>query len=102
MRNILSKRLAATLSALILVACSSPSPYFMGIEASAQEVSGLRFDVYRREYLAQAIRLSGRLPGGEAAIKAAAAIAIKAATGCRVNLANLEGDKEVITASLTC
>jgi len=90
------------LTTLALAACSSPSPYFMGAEPIAQEVSGLRFDVYRREDLVQAIRLSGRLPGGEPAVKAAAIIAMSNATGCRVNLADMKGDREVITASLSC
>lgn len=87
---------------LMLAACSSPSPHFMGVEPVAQTVSGVRFDIYRREDLVQAIRLSGRLPGGPAAIKAAALIAIHNATGCRVELADLAGDMEVITASLSC
>jgi len=85
-----------------LGACSSPSPFFMGSAPLAQQVSGVRFDVYRRENLAQAIRLSGRLPGGAPAIKAAAVIAINRATGCQVNLADIEADTEVVTASLNC
>jgi len=87
---------------VFLSACSSPSPYFIGAEPVAQEVSGVRFDVYRRENLVQAIRLSGRLPGGVPAIKAAAIIAINAATGCKVNLAGIKADMEVISASLNC
>jgi len=85
-----------------LLACSSPSPKYMGIKANEQTVSGVRFDVYQLHNNAQVIRLSGRLPGGYSSIKLAAITAIEQATNCKVEIATVEGDTEVINAVLSC
>lgn len=86
----------------LAAACSSPSPRYLGVPAVEQVVSGVRFDVYQRGESAQAIRLHGRLPEGLPAIKLAAIHAIEAATGCTVKRSSVEGDLEVINASLSC
>lgn len=96
------KNIAFMALALIIAACSSPSPQYMGTPAVEQEVSGVRFDVYQKEESAQAIRLHGRLPGGGPAIKLAAIYAIEAATGCTVKRSSVDGDLEVINAALSC
>ncbi len=87
---------------LILAACSSPSPQFMGITPSEQIISGVRFDVYQRQNQVQVIRLSGKLPGGLPGIKAAAIRAIENATACNVIADTLSGDMEVIKAQVDC
>lgn len=84
---------------LVLAACDSPGPDYVGIPPTRVTVDGSTFAVRRNGAEAQAIRLNAeRRPG----VGARAFMAIERATGCQIRPGTVTGDPAVIYARLSC
>ena len=101
-------RIALVLVPLLLAACDSPSPEFIGTPETRVTVEGTRIAVYRRGEHAQAIRLDRASRSEQPLMPARLRRAITIATGCTV-VAGSEGpqlgllaDSGVLTARIAC
>ncbi len=88
--------------ALLLAACDSPHPEFMGIRPKVITIAGSTFAVRIRGEKAEAIRTSREMVPkiGEIFPKAAAAIEI--ASGCPVVANSMKGDAAYMRARIDC
>ena len=93
---------AALCAAAAAAGCSSPSPRFGGAAPVVVEVGRYRFDVYARGDEAQAIRTNPLPFPPLVEVRAAAAEAIRRATGCEVPAGGVRGDVAIVTARLSC
>ncbi|WP_205965382.1 hypothetical protein [Pseudooceanicola onchidii] len=94
-------RVAAVLSCLpILAACDAPTPGFRGADVSRHTVDGSTFAVYVKGETAQAVRTNRQFAPRIGPLAGQAAVAMQAASGCRVT--RLGGDAAVLVGSLSC
>lgn len=87
---------------LLLAACTSPSPRFMGAARSEVSVGDSRFIVFRRGSEVEVHRVSREWLPRESAVLISAIAAIEMATQCRVRPKSLTGDQVIIRASIDC
>lgn len=90
------------LVAVFLAGCDSPSPRFAGVEPVEATVDGSVFSIRLKGGEAEAIRLSFE-PGvrrGPTLVRAVEAI--EQASGCDVVGYTVEGDTNVVRATLNC
>lgn len=92
----------AALPLLLLAACASPSPGYMGVAPQRVVIEGTTIDVWRRGDNAQAIRAGWMSRAEQAAAPARLARAIETATGCALRPGTAEGDSAVLNARLDC
>ncbi len=96
------KRAFLLLSALALAGCSPASPRFLGQTPIPVEAGPHAFDVYLLPAEAQAVRTNATVLPDLAQVRAAAIVAMAAASGCRPDAPQLEGDVAILTAPLDC
>lgn len=87
---------------LILAACSSPSPKYLGIQPMQTTVDGWRIDVYRKGDQVQAIRVNAAVLPNATQMTERARVAIEGVTGCKIAKNSLKGDSNVANARLNC
>lgn len=87
---------------LILAACSSASPRYLGTKPSRAEVDGWRIDVYHKGNAVQAIRLNATLFPARDEMAYRAVVAIEGTTGCEVVKGSMRGDAVVVNARVKC
>lgn len=85
---------------LLLAACASPSPRYMGAEETELTLDGARFHVFALEDSAQVIRMGETRQDAEALIEASRRAAAQA-TGCEPGKV-LRFDGSVIDFALAC
>lgn len=90
----------ALLGLLLLASCNTPGPHFRDVPATRVRVNGSIFDVRVRDELAEGMRINPEYAPRFGPIKARAAFAIEAATGCQV--LKVLGDQALVTAVLDC
>ena len=85
----------------LLVACSVPSPHFMGIAPIRAEVGESRFVMRRKETLVEVIRVSREwAPRLSEQLGRRAEIAVENTYGCPVK--SIRGDAALMIARLKC
>lgn len=98
----------APVALLLLAACASPSPVFLGSDGMRVVVEGTCVAVFRKGDLAQAIRLD---PAGRAAqplMRARLFRAVEIATGCALvpgtddPVQGIRNDTGVLTVRIDC
>lgn len=88
--------------ALLIAACASPAPEFIGADQTRLELGGVRFAVFQRGNRAEAIRLD-RIPAARHREMPVLLVqAMEQATGCTVIRPSLAGDTAEIRATLRC
>lgn len=95
-------RIVVFLALLALSACSSASPYYIGVKPYHTRVDGWSIDVYHLEHKAQAIRLNVKFVPSEAEMARRSLVAIESTTGCSVVAGTLDGDNSVMNARVRC
>jgi len=85
---------------LLLAACDSPSPRFIGSPKAEVEAGGMRFSIHRRGDAVEAYRLGFIFRPSEAQVLINATRAIELSTGCQVK--KLSGDQALVKAILEC
>ena len=93
-------RLAALL--LMLTACASPSPRFMGGERTEITIEGMAFTVFRRGSEVEVYRTGFAVLPRQRDVFTRAITAIETATGCRVRPRSMTGDAALVRASIDC
>jgi len=86
----------------LLIACSSPSLKYSGVEPVRVAVEGMEFDVYSNDADVQAIRVGFTYLPSLSETLARGISAIEMATGCHVIPTSIDGDQAVIKASIRC
>ncbi|MEL6643078.1 MAG: hypothetical protein AAFQ79_04025 [Pseudomonadota bacterium] len=87
---------------MMLTACASPSPRFIGAERSQMTVDGMTFTVFRRGSEVEVYRTGVTLLPRQRDVFTGAITAIEATTGCRVRPRSMTGDSALIRASIDC
>ena len=87
---------------VLLAACSSPSPGFMGADRASVTVEGWEIDVYRKGDEAQAIRLTFDRAADGHLMAQRGLVAVAMVTGCQKLRALDEGDPAVVTVRVGC
>jgi len=95
-------RWLAPVAFLFFTACDSPSPAFMGADATIIVVQGSQFSVHRRDDWVEVYRTSFEYLPRREVVLARAQVAIEQATGCTVKPRSLTGDQALIRAQLKC
>lgn len=85
---------------MLLAGCAAPSAEFRDIPAIRIVVEGSVFDVRVKGNKAEAIRINAESAPRMGRIGVRAALAIEAASGCRVS--RIDGDQAMIRARLAC
>lgn len=93
-------RMLLLICGLLLFACDSPSPQFIGTPNAEVEVGGMRFSVHRRGDAVEAYRLGFIFRPSESEVLANATRAFELSTGCQVH--KLRGDQALVKARLVC
>jgi len=93
---------------VLLAACASPSPEFLGAAEQLVLIEGTRIAVFRKGDAAQAIRLDRAGRAEQPLMPARLRAAIEVATGCSAKpgsegpVLGLQNDSAVLTARLAC
>jgi len=87
---------------LLLAACASPSPKFMGAERQAISIGGRDFTLYRQGRDIEIIRHGFASPAERAQLLTLMPAVVQAQTGCAVLPSSLTGDAGVMRARLRC
>lgn len=95
-------RYALLLPLLMLMACDSPSPRFMGLVAKQVSYEGSTFSVRHTSFEAEVIRTNPDPRARRDDILRRAAVAIRQASGCAILPRSLSGDVTVVRADLKC
>lgn len=90
------------ISLLLLCGCASASPGFLGVTPVQVERGGFVIQVWRRGNHAQAIRMGYATRREQAGLRAHLLAAVEEVTGCRADLARVEGDTGVLNVGLIC
>jgi hypothetical protein len=85
---------------LALAACDAPTPGFRGAEVSRHVVDGSAFTVNVKGDTAEAVRTNRQYAPRIGPLAGRAAVAMQAASGCRVT--RMGGDAAVLVAKLSC
>jgi hypothetical protein len=83
-----------------LAACNTPGPHFRGLTATLIEVNGSLFEVRVRGEMAEAMRINPEYAPRFGPIRARAALAMSAVSGCEVK--DVLGDQALATGVLKC
>ena len=87
---------------LLVAACGTATPGFMGAPVTRAEVGGMTFDIRLRADLAEAQRRNVQLGVKWADVAPRAGLAIEQVSGCKVKPGTITGDPAVIFAQLDC
>ena len=87
---------------LLLAACASPSPKFMGAERQDISVGDRQFTMYRQGSAVQLIRHGFATPSERARLLVLMPAVVQAQTGCTVIPNSVTGDAGVMQARLRC
>lgn len=99
---VMIRNIPALIVVLLLTACASSHPTFMGVEKQVIEVQGSVFQIRIKGNFAEAIRTNfERIPKiGDTFPKAK--IAMEQASGCKVVKDSIQGDPAWMIAKLDC
>ncbi|SDW58209.1 hypothetical protein [Roseicitreum antarcticum] len=87
---------------MVLCGCASASPGFRGVVPVQVERGGFVIEVWRRGDYAQAIRMGYATRRQQAGMRDHLLAAVEGVTGCRADLARVEGDTGVLNVPLLC
>ena len=93
----------ALLALLLLAACAnSPSPKLIGATRAETMVEGRTFVVYRKDTLAEVVRLGWASATERRGMRERMILAAEQATGCTANEASAEGDDGELKVRIRC
>lgn len=87
---------------LLLAACASPAPEFLGATRTEVSRDGRNYLVMRKGERVEVIRLGYARRGEHQAIRATMIALIPEVTGCKLREATLQGDSGEMRGSLNC
>ena len=87
---------------LLLAACASPAPEFMGATRSDITVNGRDYAVFQKGERVEVIRLGYARRGEHQEIRATMIELIPVVTGCKLRESTLTGDSGEMRGSLNC
>lgn len=87
---------------LLLAACASPAPEFLGATKTEVARDGRSYVVMQKSERVEVIRLGYARRGDHQAIRAAMIELIPEVTGCTLREATLQGDSGEMRGSLNC
>ena len=88
---------------LLLVACAnSPSPRLLGATRAETIVEGRTFVVYRKDTIAEVVRLGWATMEERQGMRERMILAAEQATGCTANQASAEGDDGELKVRIRC
>lgn len=87
---------------LLLAACASPSPRFMGATRTEVTVNDMQFTVFQRASEVEVYRTGLRSVPRQRDVFGNAIVAIEQATGCPLRPKSMTGDAALIRASVDC
>lgn len=87
---------------LLLAACDSPSPRFIGAERTEVQRGNFTYVVYATETAVEVIRLGYASPTRRGAMRADMEALMSEVTGCRVVPSSIQGDSGALRARLRC
>ena len=87
---------------LLLAACASPAPEFMGASRSDVTVNGRNYTVFQKGERVEVIRLGYARRGEHREIRATMIELIPRVTGCKLRESTLQGDSGEMRGSLDC
>ncbi len=92
----------ALIALLLLAACASPAPEFLGARKTEVTRDGRTYVVMQKGERVEVIRLGYARRGEHQAIRATMIELIPAVTGCTLREATLQGDSGEMRATLNC
>lgn len=88
---------------LLLAACAdSPAPAMMGATRAETTVGGRSFVVYRKDTVAEVVRLGWASKAERQGMRERMILAAEQATGCVANAASAEGDDGELKVRIRC
>ena len=87
---------------LLLTACASPAPEFMGAKRTDVTVNGRDYTVFQKGERVEVIRHGYAKRGDHQTIRATMIELIPTVTNCTLREATLQGDSGEMRASLNC
>ncbi len=87
---------------LLLAACDSPAPAFIGAERAEVTRNGRTYVVYLKGQMVEVIRMGYARRGEHAAIRADMIEVIPQVTGCRLVESTLRGDSGEMRGRVNC
>jgi hypothetical protein len=87
---------------LLLAACASPAPEFLGATRTDITVNGRDYAVFQKNERVEVIRLGYATRGEHQEIRATMIELIPVVTGCKLRDSSLQGDSGEMRGTLNC
>jgi hypothetical protein len=92
----------ALIPLMLLAACASPAPEFMGATRTDINVNGRNYTVFQKGERVEVIRLGYAKRGEHQEIRATMIALIPRVTGCKLRDSTLQGDSGEMRGSVSC